>query len=123
MRNCRYESPKRIVSVRLRIREFLFEMPTTECHLSVAHEVPRQLAEHRFILEILSVSLSKGGVVWPDQQQAVGGACAGRVGRRAALRDGALIGSRVRDIPVSVARLFLVKRADRVIEQFAGAGV
>src|ERR1700730_15709930 len=76
MRRRRNVGRKGVVHIRLGIREFLREVPDAEGDLSVLEEMVGQLAEYRFVLEILGVDLLKIDIPWTYEN--VASRCAGQ---------------------------------------------
>src|ERR1700722_734185 len=98
-------------------------MPDTSGNLTVRHEMPSQLAEHRLVLKGLLVELLKDEVIRTAQQQTIWKARPSDVVSRASLCNGSLGRSWVGDVPIAVAPLALVETAQYIIEHVRRVGL
>src|SRR5271170_7727401 len=98
-------------------------MPDAEGDLPVRHEMPRQLAEHRLVLEGLLVDLHECQIVRSDGEQAIRKGRAEKYRRAAALLYGALRGTGSADVPAAVTSLMFVEHPQHVVDDAVRVGL
>src|ERR1700683_3178697 len=98
-------------------------MPDTEGDLPVRHEMPRQLAEHRLVLEGLVVDLHECQIIRPDREQAIRKGRTKKYRPGAALLYGALCGTGSADVPAAVTSLIFVEHTQHIVDDAVWVGL